>query len=171
MKMHVKTWLWYGLAVLIIAVDQISKRVISDNMDLGSSVTFTSFFKFTLLHNHGAAFSFLSDASGWQRYFLGILAVSVSIGLIVWLARIPKQKLWEPIALALVLGGALGNLYDRVALGYVVDFIVVHYQDYYWPAFNVADMGISCGAVMLVIDALRSKAHLPARGSETLDKQ
>lgn len=170
-KMHRKTWVWYGLALLILVLDQVSKMAVSANLAMHTPVVFTSFFNFTLMHNYGAAFSFLGDAGGWQRYFLGLLAVVVSLGLIVWLARIPASKTWEPLALTLVLGGALGNLYDRATLGYVVDFIVVHYKTYYWPAFNVADMAISGGAIMLLIDAFRGNAQVASGSSETLDKQ
>ena len=123
------------------------------------------------MHNHGAAFSFLSDAGGWQRYFFSGLAAAVSIGLVIWLARLSPEKRWEPIALALVLGGAVGNLYDRVTLGYVVDFIVVHYQGYYWPAFNLADSAISAGAIMLLIDAFMNSDSQKQSTSENLNKQ
>lgn len=170
-KLHSKTWLWYALAAVVFVLDQVSKMLISNSMDMHTPWVFTSFFNFTLMHNYGAAFSFLGDAGGWQRYFLGLLAVVVSIGLIIWLARIPKQKTWEPLALALVLGGAVGNLYDRATLGYVVDFIVVHYKTYYWPAFNIADMAISGGAIMLLIDALRGKPQSADTTTETVEKQ
>ncbi|WP_317932990.1 signal peptidase II [Halioxenophilus sp. WMMB6] len=170
-KLHKKVWLWYGLALLVIGLDQLTKIWISDAMVLGQSVIFTSFFNFTLLHNEGAAFSFLSSAGGWQRYALGILALVVSVGLVVWIARIAAGKLWEPAALALVLGGALGNLIDRTLHGYVVDFIVVHYQQHAWPAFNVADMAISAGAIMLVIDAFRSRHKAGEESTESLNKQ
>lgn len=170
LKLHSKTWLWYALAIVVFMLDQASKMAVSGSLEMHTPVVFTSFFNFTLMHNYGAAFSFLGDAGGWQRYFLGLLAVVVSVGLIIWLARIPKQKTWEPLALALVLGGAVGNLHDRATLGYVVDFIVVHYQTYYWPAFNIADMAISGGAIMLLTDALRGKPQPNAEAVETLDK-
>lgn len=167
-KLTKKAWLWYALAALVLVLDQASKMAVSQNLAMHTPVVFTSFFNFTLMHNYGAAFSFLGDAGGWQRYFLGLLALAVSIGLVVWLARTPQYKTWEPLALALVLGGALGNLYDRATLGYVVDFIVVHYRQYYWPAFNVADMAICCGAIMLLIDAVRSQP--PAEETQNTDK-
>ena len=103
-------------------------------------------------HNYGAAFSFLSDAGGWQRYGFSILAAGVSAVIAVWLARQPTDRWFESLALALILGGALGNLYDRVTLGYVVDFLDFHWSGHHFPAFNVADSGISVGAVMLIID-------------------
>ncbi len=170
-KLHTRVWYWYGLAVALIVIDQLTKYWISNGLEMHTPQVFTSFFNFTLMHNYGAAFSFLSDAGGWQRYLLGGLAIAVSIGLIVWIARLPKDKIWEPIALAMVLGGAVGNLYDRITLGYVVDFIVVHYKEYYWPAFNVADMAISCGAFMLVVEAFRGKKTLPQNSPESMDKQ
>jgi signal peptidase II len=170
-KISKTTYLWYLIAAVVILLDQFSKYAITANLDMHSPVIFTSFFNFTLMHNHGAAFSFLSDAGGWQRYLFSGLAAVVSIGLVIWLAKIPSNKRWEPIALALVLGGAVGNLYDRVTLGYVVDFIVVHYQDYYWPAFNIADSAISLGAIMLVIDAFVSPNTEKPSASEKLNKQ
>lgn len=150
------TWLWYGLAVLVIAFDQVTKVVAVAALNYGDPVVITSFFNFTLAHNYGAAFSFLSDAGGWQRWFFTAIAVLVSAVLLVWIKRLESSKRWEAFALALVLGGALGNLYDRATLGYVVDFIVVHYRDYYWPAFNIADSAICIGAFMLVVDMFRS---------------
>ncbi len=161
--MNVKSsvWKWYGLALLVIVLDQWSKLWFSTHLQYGQPWVITDFFNFTLLHNRGAAFSFLSDAGGWQRWFFGLVAAAVSAALVVWMARLEASKRWELTALALVLGGALGNLYDRVMLGYVVDFIVVHYQQYYWPAFNIADSAICVGAGMLIIDAFRSN-HQPA---------
>ena len=143
---------WYALAVIIVVLDQASKMWVAGTLEYGVPLEFTSFFNFTLLHNPGAAFSFLSDAGGWQRWFFGIIAIGVSGLLIVWLARLGSTKHWEAVALALILGGALGNLYDRIALGYVVDFIVFHYHQHHFPAFNIADSAITGGAIMLLID-------------------
>lgn len=156
--MTVKTsvWKWYGLAVLVIALDQLTKNWVSANFTYGQPLVITDFFNLTLLHNKGAAFSFLSDAGGWQRWFFGVIAAAVSVVLVVWMARVESAQRWVLTALALVLGGAIGNLYDRVVLGYVVDFIVVHYQHHYWPAFNIADSAICVGAGMLIIDSFRS---------------
>jgi len=119
----------------------------------------------TLAHNYGAAFSFLSDAGGWQRWFFTALASVVSGVLIVWVLRLPRREWLTGLALALVIGGALGNLSDRVQLGYVVDFVDVHYLGYHWPAFNVADSAITCGVVLLVFDALRQawRGRLPRK--------
>lgn len=152
-KIPSNVWRWYALAAVIILLDQISKQWVSAALTYGEPVVFTSFFNFTLLHNPGAAFSFLSTAGGWQRWFFAVLAAAISIVLVVWLTRVAHRR-YEALALALILGGALGNLYDRVLLGYVVDFIVVHYQDNYWPAFNIADSAITGGAALLIIDML-----------------
>ncbi len=152
-KIPTNVWRWYALAAVIILLDQISKQWVSAALTYGEPVVFTSFFNFTLLHNPGAAFSFLSTAGGWQRWFFAVLAAAISIVLVVWLTRVAHRR-YEALALALILGGALGNLYDRVLLGYVVDFIVVHYQDNYWPAFNIADSAITGGAALLIIDML-----------------
>ena len=117
------------------------------------------FFSFTLRYNHGAAFSFLYDAGGWQRWFFAIIAAAMSVVLTVWLSRIATKKRLESLGLALILGGALGNLYDRVTLGYVVDFIDFYYQQYHFPAFNIADCGITCGAALLIWDAMFGANH------------
>ncbi len=148
---------WYALALLIAVLDQLSKQWASMTLDYNTPLVFTSFFNFTLLHNTGAAFSFLSESGGWQRWFFGIVALVVSLGIIVWISRLAAEKKLEALALALVLGGAIGNLYDRVSLGYVVDFIVFHYEHYYWPAFNIADCGITVGAALLILDMFINK--------------
>jgi len=155
-KIPNRAWLWYSLSLLIIVLDQLSKYWVSASLEYGQPVVFTSFFNFTLLHNPGAAFSFLSSAGGWQRWLFTAIAAVVSLVLVVWLARVAHRR-WEALALALILGGALGNLYDRVLLGYVVDFIVVHYKGCYWPAFNLADSAITLGAGVLILDMLMGK--------------
>lgn len=145
-------WLW--LALLVIVLDLASKAFVTAHMTLGQSLDVLPVFSWTLAHNYGAAFSFLHDAGGWQRWFFGGIAVVVSIGIVLWLLRLPVQGArFLACALMLVLGGALGNLYDRMTLGYVVDFIHVHYGSWHFPAFNIADSGITVGAIMLVIDA------------------
>jgi len=156
------SWKWYLLALVVIVLDQISKAWAGTLVDFHQIERVTSFFYFTVRHNYGAAFSMFHDAGGWQRWFLTVLAGGVSIVLIIWIARLKKTKWMESCALALVLGGALGNLYDRVLLGYVVDFIVIHYQHHEWPAFNIADSSICIGAVLLVWDALFAKKDLEA---------
>ncbi len=145
-------WLWLSAAV--VALDQITKYLASTLLTYGVPTYVAPSFNLTLLHNTGAAFSFLSDASGWQRWFFVGLAAGVSVLLVFWLTRLQRRQVWLAAALALILGGAIGNLIDRVYLGYVIDFIQVYYRDWYWPAFNVADSAISVGAAILVVDGL-----------------
>jgi signal peptidase II len=113
-------------------------------------------FDLKLLYNTGAAFSFLAGQSGWQRWFFSAIAIAVSVMLIYWLRPLPKSNVWLAIALSLVLGGALGNLFDRIAFGHVIDFISVHWNEYYFPAFNIADSAITVGAIMLAVDVFRN---------------
>lgn len=159
-KISRQTWGWYGLALLVIVLDQFSKYWVEATLNFNEPVVFTSFFNFTLLYNEGAAFSFLSGAGGWQRWFFTAIAVVVSAMLVVWIARVSaSNRKREAFALAMILGGAIGNLYDRISLGHVVDFIVVHYQQYYWPAFNLADSAITLGAIVLITDMLLNKGE------------
>ena len=153
---------WYILALTLLGLDQWSKHIASANLDYGVPVEITSFFNFTLAHNPGAAFSFLSDAGGWQHWFLGGIAGVVSVVLVVWISRLRAGSLLLGAGLALVLSGAVGNLIDRIHFGYVVDFIQLHYQHWYWPAFNVADSAITVGAVLLVIDSFYGPSETSA---------
>lgn len=150
-------WLW--LALLVFVLDQGSKQVVLQLLEYGQRVVvLDGYFDWIHVYNRGAAFSFLAGESGWQRWFFAAIALGVSAVLVVWLKRLKADETWLAIALALVLGGALGNLYDRVVLGHVVDFILVHWQNqYYFPAFNLADSGITVGAVMLALDMFKSK--------------
>ncbi len=148
---------WYGLALVLVVLDQYTKAMATEAMTYGEQIVVTPFFNWTLLHNTGAAFSFLSDAGGWQNGFFCTVAAAVSAYLVYWLYRTPKSQPWQGLALSLVLGGAIGNLYDRLMLGYVVDFIQVHYQHYYWPAFNIADSAICVGAFILILTSFFSK--------------
>ncbi len=145
---------WYLLAVLIVVLDQLTKQWVSSSFSYGESLELLPFLNLTLVHNMGAAFSFLSDAGGWQRWFFAIVSLLVIVVLIVWLSRLPARQYLLATALALVLGGAVGNLWDRVFLGYVVDFVDVYYQNYHWPAFNVADTAITIGAILLILESL-----------------
>ncbi len=147
---------WYLLAVLIVVLDQLTKQWVSSSFSYGESLELLPFLNLTLVHNMGAAFSFLSDAGGWQRWFFAIVSLIVSVVLIVWLSRLPARQYLLATALALVLGGAIGNLWDRVFLGYVVDFVDIYYQKYHWPAFNVADTAITIGAILLILESLLS---------------
>ncbi|WP_185267828.1 signal peptidase II [Halopseudomonas xiamenensis] len=145
-------WLW--LSAVVIALDLLSKWVAESSLGLYQQVpVIDGLFSFTLAYNPGAAFSFLSDAGGWQRWFFITIAVGVSVMLLVWLSRLHRDKWLEAAALALILGGALGNLYDRIVHGHVVDFILVHWQQsWFFPAFNIADSAITVGAVLLIAD-------------------
>lgn len=144
---------WIGLALLVIVLDQWTKALASEHLTFQVPKALLPMLNLTLMHNTGAAFSFLSGAGGWQRWFFAAVAVGVSIAIVLWLWRLKEQR-WVATALALVLGGALGNLWDRLVNGYVVDFIQVYYGTWYFPAFNVADSAITVGAAMLLIDAL-----------------
>lgn len=150
-------WLW--LAVALFILDQASKQLVLQALDYGQRITvIDGYFDWVHVYNRGAAFSFLAGESGWQRWLFAAIAVVVSAVLVVWMKRLKRDETWLAIALALVLGGALGNLYDRIVLGHVVDFILVHWQNrHYFPAFNLADSGITVGAVMLALDMFKSK--------------
>ncbi len=148
-------WLW--LSALVAALDLATKAVASHYLVLYQPVPVFPGFNWTLAHNSGAAFSFLASESGWQRWFFSVIALVVSIGITIWITRLKSTETWLAVALALVLGGAIGNLWDRVTLGYVVDFIDVYYQQSHWPAFNIADSAICVGAVLLIIDSFRGE--------------
>ncbi|GAA5446045.1 lipoprotein signal peptidase [Microbulbifer sp. NBRC 101763] len=148
-------WRWYWLALVVVALDVVTKVWAVDMFMHGPAMQIIpGLLQFTYAENYGAAFSLLADAGGWQRWFFGIIALGFSVVVTIWLWRLPSRKRWEPCALALILGGALGNLWDRILLGYVRDFISVYYGNWHFPVFNVADMGISIGAAMLVIELL-----------------
>jgi len=145
-------WLW--LSVLVIVLDLATKQLADAFLLYAKPLHILPFLDFTLLYNRGAAFSFLADHGGWQRWFFAVISIGVSVALVVWLKKLPRKSAWLACALSLVLGGAIGNLYDRLVYGHVIDFISVHWQASYFPAFNIADSAISIGAVMLIIDAL-----------------
>ncbi len=147
------------IAFLIVILDLISKQWIFNHLDFGSALVITPFFNIVHFQNTGAAFSFLSEASGWQRYFF----IVISLIAIVIIIRLMRERLKQPLlclALAFILGGAIGNLCDRSYYGFVIDFIYVHYQAYYWPAFNVADSFISIGVSLILYDAFKNKKPL-----------
>jgi len=148
--MH-KSWRWYLLAVILILFDQWTKSLATTHLLYGQAVEITTFFDLRLVWNHGAAFSFLSDAGGWQRWFLLGISVLASVLIACW--WLPTQtRFWSLVGMSFVLGGAFGNLIDRAMLGYVIDFISVHWQGRYFPAFNIADSAITLGAIALGID-------------------
>ncbi len=148
-------WLW--LSLLVIVLDQLTKLWASSALSYGDPLAILPSFNLTLMFNTGAAFSFLNQAGGWQRWLFAFIALVVSAVLLLWMRRLNRSERWLAIALALVLGGALGNLIDRLYLGYVIDFVDVYYDKWHWPAFNVADSAIFIGVVMLIIDSLRGE--------------
>ena len=153
---NIGPWLW--LAGVLVLLDQISKWVVLGTLQPGETRYVAPFWNWVLTFNPGAAFSFLSDAGGWQRWFFTLLALGVS-GWIVVMLRQHRNEFRLALALTLVLGGALGNVIDRLRFGAVVDFIQWHVAGYYWPAFNLADSAICLGAALLLLDQLRSKAE------------
>ena len=149
----IAAWPWYVLAVVVVVLDQYTKGLASSQLQYGRPVEVFSWFNLTLQHNTGAAFSFLSEAGGWQRWFFTVLALVISTALVVWLWLGERGNWLLALSLALILGGAIGNVWDRVALGYVVDFISVHYGGRYFPAFNIADSAITVGAACMLLDS------------------
>ncbi len=147
-------WHWSAIAVVVLLLDQASKLLADALLVYHQPVPLLPMLNLTLSYNPGAAFSFLGDASGWQRWLFSAFAVVVSIVLVVWLRRLPPGERWMRWGLALLLGGAIGNLVDRLAYGHVIDFIHVYYDRWHYPIFNVADSAITVGAVMILIHAL-----------------
>lgn len=146
-------WIW--LAVAVVFFDQLSKYIASTSLEMYQPIAVMPMFNWTLMHNPGAAFSFLANESGWQRWFFTAIAVVVSVVLFFWIKRLEQHEKWQAIALALILGGAVGNVIDRIWFGYVIDFIQIYYEQWYWPAFNIADSAISIGVAMIIIDSIR----------------
>lgn len=146
---------WLTLAAAVVALDQWTKWLVTTHFDEFDSIVLLPVLELMRLHNEGAAFSFLADASGWQRWVFIVLGIGVSIALAIWLTRLPARgQCLLATALSLVMGGAIGNVIDRIRYGHVVDFIRVHYEQWYFPAFNVADSAISVGAALLILDSL-----------------
>ena len=156
-------WRWLPVTLAVIALDQVVKLWIVEHLTLYRTVRLLPVLDVTLTYNRGAAFSFLADASGWQKWFFAGLAVAVAAGILLWLKRLGGRRQWRLcLSLTLILGGALGNLIDRLRIGHVVDFILAHWHGVYFPwAFNVADSAITVGAALLLIDA-----WLETRGSK-----
>lgn len=152
-------WLW--LTVVCLIVDQVTKQLIVANMDLYQSINILPFFNLTYVHNEGAAFSFLADQGGWQRWFFAAIASIATVIFIVWLAKTPKQQSMLSIAFALMLSGAVGNLIDRVLFGYVIDFLDFYGFGYHFPAFNVADSMIFIGAALMILDSFINGEQTP----------
>lgn len=150
-------WRWLWLSAAVVITDQVTKEIASDSLILHQPIALLPSLNLTLVHNAGAAFSLLGHASGWQRWFFIALALAVSVWIVMWLRSVPRGRSGMACALSLILGGALGNLWDRVEYGYVIDFIDVYYGQWHWPAFNVADSAITVGAMALMVDTLRGE--------------
>ena len=146
-------WIW--VTVVVVILDQLTKYIASSSLELYQQIAVMPMFNWTLLHNPGAAFSFLANEAGWQRWFFAAIALVVSVVIVLWIKKLKQHEKWQAIALALILGGAIGNVIDRIWLGYVVDFIQVYYQQWYWPAFNIADSAIFIGVAMIIIESIR----------------
>ena len=148
-------WLW--LAALSLGLDQVSKLAVDKSFQLYESVAVMPFFILTYVHNTGAAFSFLSEAGGWQRWFFAALAIIMSTIMTLWLTRLKAHETLLAVSLSLILGGAMGNLIDRLAYGYVIDFLDVYYQTWHWPAFNIADSAITIGVALMLVESFKSQ--------------
>ena len=144
---------WLALSAVVIAIDLYAKHLVVNAFSYGEHLYINQFFDLVRYHNEGAAFSFLAGAGGWQRIFFSAVALIASVIIVCLLRKNPRQTVFC-LGLSLILGGALGNLYDRLSLGYVVDFLFFHYQQHYWPAFNVADSAITGGVMLLLWDGL-----------------
>lgn len=167
MNARMKQSAWLLIAAMVVALDLWTKSLATQMLQYGRPVEILPVLDFTLLHNRGAAFSFLSSAGGWQRWVFTIIALAVSAVLLVWTLQLKPQERWLSVTLPLILGGALGNLYDRLTLGYVVDFVHFHWQGSYFPAFNIADAAITAGAIMMIIDALWLQARRNAASGKS----
>ncbi len=154
---------WLGLAVLIIVFDQATKLYFDNAFSYGQRLNVLPFFDFTLMYNRGAAFSFLAREEGWQRWLFTLLGIGAAV-FIAWMLRRTRGQPRFCLALTLIMGGALGNVIDRVAYGHVVDFLLFYWRDWYYPAFNLADVGITCGAVLLVLDEILRARKTRAAG-------
>jgi signal peptidase II len=152
-------WRWWWLILLLIGLDQLTKQLVHQNMALYDSIELLPFFNLTYVRNYGAAFSFLSDAGGWQRWFFTVLAVVISSVIAVWMSRLPRQQIKLGLALSLVFAGAIGNLIDRSIYGYVIDFFHLYYQTWHYPAFNIADSAICIGAALIIWDSFSSDSE------------
>lgn len=165
-KLSSQVGLLLGIAVAVLLLDQLTKQWIVEQYSYGASDRITGFFNLVHVHNYGAAFSFLNNEGGWQRWGFSAFAMVVSAVIMVWIFRLSPQQKLEGCALAFILGGALGNLYDRVTLGYVIDFLDFHWSGWHFPAFNVADSGITLGAALIIVDGF-----LNHRSADPSDKK
>lgn len=148
---------WLLVSAIVILLDQITKQVATNTLVLYESVAVMPSLNWTLLHNYGAAFSFLNERDGWQRWLFTVIAIAISAILMVWLSRLRRGDWRTALPIALIIGGAIGNLVDRLRYGYVVDFVDVYYGTYHWPAFNIADSAITVGAILMIVMTLFEK--------------
>lgn len=164
-------WLW--LSALVLGLDQITKLLANAYLHPYELVPVLPLLALRLMFNEGAAFSLLAGAGGWQRWFFTLVAVVISLVIVVWLRRLGREEKWMAAALAMILGGALGNMVDRLVYGHVIDFIFVYHGDWYWPAFNVADSAITVGAGLVLLDHFlhaRRKSRAELAAGETRSK-
>ncbi len=159
------SWLW--LAIVFIVIDQVTKQWVANTFNYGESLSVISYFNITYVHNPGAAFSFLADQPGWQRWFFTTISLAASILFVVWMLRTPKTNKLLSVALAFMLSGAVGNLIDRALFGYVIDFIDVIIFTYNYPVFNIADSAIFVGAALMIIESF--KAEKAKKKEKSLD--
>jgi len=152
--LKLKHWAW--ISILVIVFDQLTKILADHYLQYHQPVEVIPMFNLTLMYNKGAAFSFLANAGGWQRWFFLILTSAVSIFIYLWLKKLKTHQILQYSALALILGGAIGNLIDRAIYGHVIDFLDVYFQHHHWPAFNIADSAITIGAILLIYDTLKN---------------
>lgn len=159
------SWLW--LAIVFIVIDQVTKQWVANTFNYGESLSIISYFNITYVHNPGAAFSFLADQPGWQRWFFTTISLAASILFVVWMSKTPKSNKLLSVALAFMLSGAVGNLIDRALFGYVIDFIDVIIFTYNYPVFNIADSAIFVGAALMIIESF--KAEKAKKKEKSLD--
>ena len=160
-----KLYISLSIALIVLTLDLASKYWVESVLEFGQKIPLTSFFNLILTYNPGAAFSFLSEESGWQRWFLSGIAGSAALLIIFLLNKYKHEKLFC-MSLSLILGGALGNLYDRITLGHVVDFLDFYIDSYHWPAFNIADSAIFIGAALMIYDSFQRKENAQDSGKE-----
>jgi signal peptidase II len=152
---------WLMLSAAIVAADQATKAIASSSLAFHERITVLPFFDWTLTHNTGIAFSMFNDGPGWTRYGLSAFALVVAAVFTAWLVRLPREDRWQAAALALIVGGAIGNVIDRLRFGHVVDFILLYWRDWHWPAFNIADSSIFVGAAILILGSFRHQEKGP----------
>ena len=145
---HIK---WFFLVLLLVVIDQLTKLLVYGYLKPHETFEITSFLSITHVHNYGAAFSFLANEDGWQQYFLVTISSVASLAIVIWMVKTSRVQVFKLVALSLILSGAICNLIDRAVLGFVIDFIDLHYQDFYWPVFNVADVVITLGVILLIL--------------------